>query len=85
MKLNARVLVVDDDREMRQSLAHLLSSAGAHVETTDDAKVAGQRLRAPDFDLLLCDVRMPAYGGLDLVNECACTTDIPIVLMSAHG
>ncbi|MEN0088105.1 MAG: sigma-54 dependent transcriptional regulator [Pseudomonadota bacterium] len=85
MKLNARILVVDDDREMRQSLAHLLSSAGADVETLSDARVAAERLAQPDFDLLLCDVRMPGYGGLDIVNDCAAGTDVPIVLMSAHG
>ncbi|MEO0495812.1 MAG: sigma-54 dependent transcriptional regulator [Pseudomonadota bacterium] len=85
MRLTARILVVDDDREMRQSLAHLLGSAGAQVETSGDARAAAERLAQPNFDLLLCDVRMPSYGGLDIVQDCAGTTDVPIVLMSAHG
>ncbi|MEO0637916.1 MAG: sigma-54 dependent transcriptional regulator [Pseudomonadota bacterium] len=85
MKLSCRVLVVDDDREMQHSLDHLLSSAGASVETSGDARKAIDRLSEEPFDVLLCDVRMPGYGGLEVVRDHAENLATPIVLMSAHG
>ena len=62
-----RVLIVDDDAGLRQSLALLLQETGYDVVSEGDPEQALQRAaRAGSFDLVLCDVRMPKMDGGDL-------------------
>lgn len=81
-----RILVVDDDREMRSSLGHLLESAGFDYVVLSDGQEVAERLADTEFDVILSDVRMPIMGGLALLkwlNSSANKT--PLVLISAHG
>jgi len=66
----ARILVVDDERDMREGFRKLLTSRGYRVETAEDG-VAGLELakREADFDAALIDLKMPRMGGLELVEE----------------
>ncbi len=80
-----RVLVVDDDHEMRDSLVHLLESGGFEVQTLPGASRVLNILDAQPIDVILCDVRMPGMTGIDLLEILKDKTSIPIVLMSAHG
>ena len=67
----ARVLVVDDDRALRESLARLLREEHA-VETAGSAAAALDRLRSGAlFDVILSDVMMPQGSGLDLHDAIA--------------
>src|SRR5437762_13513012 len=59
-----RVLVVDDEPGLRQSLGLLLSDAGYEVAAEGDGSRALERALAETFDLVLCDVRMPDMDGL---------------------
>lgn len=81
-----RVIVVDDDREMRESLTHLLGKAGWRVESLGRAEEAEERQSDFQADVILSDVRMPGMSGLDLlVSLKAMPHTPPIVLISAHG
>lgn len=79
------IFVVDDDREMRDSLAHLLTSAGWQVDTFRQASVAIEAARKAAPDVVLSDVRMPGMSGLELLRELHKTVQTPVVLISAHG
>lgn len=79
------VLVVDDDREMRLSLSHLLGKAGYSVSTAEDGEAALGVLRKSSPDVVLSDVRMPVMDGLEFQRQAAEITAVPIVLFSAHG
>ncbi len=79
------VLVIDDDAEMRDSLAHLLGSGGFEVRTLPRADQALNVLGSQPVDVVLCDVRMPGMTGLELLSTLKGKTTIPLVLMSAHG
>ena len=80
-----RVLVVDDDKSMRQSLVDLLEAAGWAAEALSRAtQVAAQLNEAPP-DVILSDVRMPGMTGLDLLAALDRNTTPPLVLISAHG
>ena len=79
------ILVVDDDREMRVSLTHLLEKVGYSVSTAENGEHALRALRASDFDAVLSDVRMPTMDGLELQRQAAEITNVPIVLFSAHA
>lgn len=80
-----RILVIDDDKSMRESLSHLLDKAGFEIECFSRADKVTQYLQTNDIDVLLSDVRMPGMNGLELLNELTSETDIPVVLMTAHG
>ncbi len=80
-----RVMVVDDDREMRQSLEHLLTRAGWEVETCANGQAAEARLSEQIPDVILSDVRMPRMGGMDLLESVQRRGGPPVVLISAHG
>lgn len=83
--LSRRIMVIDDDREMRDSLTHLLAKAGWRVEALADALDSGPRIAAFQPDVILSDVRMPGLSGLDLLRNLAGTDTPPVVLISAHG
>ncbi|MGJ8603527.1 MAG: sigma-54-dependent transcriptional regulator [Marivita sp.] len=80
-----RVLIVDDDSEMRQSLAVLLERSGWVAEAVGSAQVALSRLDATAPDVVLSDVRMPGMSGLELLDEMSKRPAPPLVLISAHG
>ncbi|HHB83823.1 MAG TPA: response regulator, partial [Devosia sp.] len=95
-----RVLIVDDDREMRESLVHLLQRAGWQADCArrgQDAIDLLDKLKlstgAGAPDVILSDVRMPGMSGLELLeklNGGAGGSDgggsgTPVVLISAHG
>ena len=84
-KTGRRIMVIDDDREMRDSLSHLLAKAGWRVESLADATEAGQRIAGFQPDVILSDVRMPGLSGLDLLRSLNGTDAPPVVLISAHG
>ncbi len=76
-------IIIEDDREMRQSLLHLLDKAGWTVSAFADARRAIEHLQTAD--VILSDVRMPGMSGLDLLAAVDPATTPPIVLVSAHG
>ncbi|MGJ8529418.1 sigma-54-dependent transcriptional regulator [Maritalea sp.] len=83
--LNHRVIVIDDDKEMRQSLIYLLSAAGWEVEALAETSMIENKVAAFLPDVILSDVRMPNSSGLDLLSEKSNVAQLPIVLISAHG
>lgn len=79
------ILVVDDDREMRVSLSHLLENAGYESSTAKSGKDALSHLAKTAMDTVLCDVRMPEMTGLEFQEKASAVTDTPVILLSAHG
>ena len=81
-----RVLVVDDEPGLRQSLGLLLSDAGYAVTAESDGRRALERALAEPFDLVLCDVRMPELDGLAFLRAYRTNGGAALVIvMSAYG
>ncbi|OAN70697.1 sigma-54-dependent Fis family transcriptional regulator [Jannaschia sp. EhC01] len=80
-----RVLIVEDDRAMRQSLLDLLEAAGWRVEALSRADRAEATLATFNADVILSDVRMPGQSGLDFLRSLDPASAPPVVLISAHG
>jgi two-component system response regulator AtoC len=81
-----RVLVVDDEPGLRQSLGLLLTDAGYAVTSEQDGKRALERATAEPFDLVLCDVRMPEMDGLTFLRQYRQRGGAGLVIvMSAYG
>jgi len=86
--LPARVLVADDNADMREYLARLLGGAGYQVTTVNDGQSALRAVRTEPPDLVISDVMMPGLGGLELVAALradARTAPVPVVLLSARA
>jgi len=81
-----RVLVVDDEENIRLVLRTLLKKNGYEVEVADSGEAALSSLDAFDPDVILTDVRMPRMGGLDLLGALkAKQHPATVIVMSAYG
>ncbi|MDX2178224.1 MAG: sigma-54 dependent transcriptional regulator [Bryobacteraceae bacterium] len=81
-----RILVVDDEDDIRESLEALLSLEGFSVELAASANEGLKRLEESNFDLVLLDLMMPDKSGLEVIQEIRQRdADTPIFLLTAYG
>jgi DNA-binding NtrC family response regulator len=90
MMNNLKVLIVDDESELRKSVSSILLSTLQDVafviEEAENGKVAFEKIQAQDFDLVLMDVKMPEWNGIEtLVAIKEYDPRIFVVLMTAHS
>ncbi len=78
-----RVLIIDDDRNVRSSLVDLLEAAGWVAKSLARATEAERWILQFFPDVILSDVRMPDMTGIELLQSL--TNAPPVVLISAHG
>jgi putative two-component system response regulator len=64
----ARILIVDDDRQVRALVRRLLERAGYTCETAENGAKAHELLAVETFELLVCDLQMPGESGLDVIS-----------------
>ena len=84
--MTGRILIVDDDEGLRDSLQLVLAAEGYHVITAADGSQALAQLEAEAVDVVLCDLRMPGMDGLELLPQLAARQPgVTIILMSAYG
>jgi FixJ family two-component response regulator len=81
----ALVFVVDDDISVRESLELLIKAAGWQPETFASAREFLSRPRAAVPSCLVLDVTLPGLNGLELQQELADRTDMPIIFITGHG
>ena len=83
-KRTKRILVVDDDPDIRQVLLDRMSSFGYVVETAIDGSEALDALRRGGFDGMLLDMRMPEIDGLEVLRRIRKShPDLPVVVVTA--
>src|SRR5690349_23564109 len=79
------ILVVDDNREIRESLAQFLRKNGRRATTAENAEGARKAIRENRVDLVILDIMMPGEDGLSLARHIRETTRIPVILLSARA
>ncbi len=81
-----RILVVEDDEDMRENLRRILGGAGYEVLMAEDGAEAMTLLRTRPCHLVLTDLVMPGMGGLELLKEIRQQDqNLPVVFLSAFG
>jgi two-component system response regulator AtoC len=81
-----RVLIIDDEKNMRHMLKIMLDRAGYAVESAADGVEALQRMKESNFDFLLCDIKMPRMDGMTfLKNARENYPEKTYIMMSAYG
>jgi DNA-binding response OmpR family regulator len=82
----SRILVVDDDPEIRSTLKKLLERSDYDVVLAADGRAAETALAGAPFDLMVTDIIMPDQDGLELIRLTrAAHPDMPIIAMSGGG
>lgn len=78
------LLVVDDDRRIRDLLSRFLAGEGYRVTTADNAKDARAKLTGLSFDMLILDVMMPGETGFELAKSIRADSQVPILMLTAR-
>jgi signal transduction histidine kinase/DNA-binding response OmpR family regulator len=82
----AKILVVDDEKGMCESLQTLLSKAGYEVTTTEEGEEALKKIERGGFDLVLTDIKMPRVDGLDILKAARNKDeDALVILMTGYA
>jgi DNA-binding response OmpR family regulator len=82
---NEKILVVDDDAHVRQSLAAILEEEGYAIVTAQDGPEALRRLYAEKPALVLLDIVMPGMDGWEVCRRIRELTEVPIIILTARG
>ncbi|WP_313808817.1 response regulator, partial [Sphingobium sp.] len=85
MSERPHLLLVDDERSIREPLAQYLSRNGFRVTAVEDAANARMRLNANAIDLVILDIMMPGEDGLSLCRHIRETSEIPVILLTAKS
>jgi two-component system, OmpR family, response regulator len=85
MAEDAHILLVDDERDIREPLAAYLARSGYRVSKAENANAARAILAAKGIDLVLLDVMMPGEDGLALTGFIRATTSLPVILLTARA
>ncbi len=83
MDVSPHILVVDDDREIRDLTGRYLRKHGFRVESAADAKAMDRLLRDGRFDLIVLDLMLPGEDGLSICRRLRASTRIPILMLTA--
>ena len=81
-----RILVVDDERSLREMMQIMLAKEGYEVDTEEDGRSAVARLAGTDYDLVIADLKMPRMSGIELLDRVRKDQpDLPFIVMTAFA
>lgn len=82
----AKILVIDDEKSIRNSLKEILEYEKHEVDDACDGIDALKKLEADKFDVIFCDIKMPKMDGTDFLDKAMeMNVDTPIIMISGHG
>ena len=82
----AKILIVDDEQIMRESLAGWLERDGHHVDTAASGEEALEKSKGTLFDILLVDIKMEGISGLEVLRQVKeSDPDVAVVIITAYG
>jgi DNA-binding NtrC family response regulator len=84
----SRILIIEDEASIRRVLTKILSEENDtyQVEDAEDGLIGFEKIKNNDFDLVLCDIKMPKMDGVEVLQAVKkIKPEIPIVMISGHG
>ncbi len=85
-KLVAKVLIIDDEEKIRSLLSRIIELEGFDVYQAPTCKAGLKKIETTDFDVVLCDVKLPDGNGVDLVKEIKTrNSTTEVILLTAFG
>jgi len=80
----AKILIIDDERAIRNTMQEILSFENYEVETAPDGKAGLEKAQKNHYDLIYSDIKMPEMDGLEFLDA-AKDLGCPIIMISGHG
>lgn len=82
----AKILIIDDERAIRNTLREILEYEEYQVEDTDNGIDALELIKKNEYDLILCDIKMNKMDGMEVLTEgLSIQPDLPFIMISGHG
>ncbi|MEO5328712.1 MAG: response regulator [Magnetococcus sp. THC-1_WYH] len=81
-----RILIIEDERQVREVLKQILEKAGYEVDTAEDGRMGVQQFRKYPAELVITDILMPNKNGLETIEELiGLNPELPIIAISGGG
>jgi two-component system, NtrC family, nitrogen regulation response regulator NtrX len=84
----AKILIIEDEAAIRRVLVKILSEENKNyeVEEAEDGLVGVEKVKEEDYDLVLCDIKMPKMDGIEVLEAIKkIKPEVPVVMISGHG
>jgi DNA-binding NtrC family response regulator len=82
----SKILVIDDERAIRNTLKEVLEYEKHEVDLAEDGPSGIEMFNANSYDIVLCDIKMAKMDGIEVLQKiCETSSDIPVVMISGHG
>ncbi|HNZ69079.1 MAG: sigma-54 dependent transcriptional regulator [Prolixibacteraceae bacterium] len=82
----SRILVIDDERSIRNTLKDILEYEKYEVDLAEDGPKGLEKIKNGEFDVVLCDIKMPGMDGIEVLDKLSeISADLPVVMISGHG
>jgi two-component system, NtrC family, nitrogen regulation response regulator NtrX len=82
----ATILIIDDEKSIRNTLKDILEYEGYKIEEAEDGQSGLEKITKNDYQLVLCDIKMPKIDGVELLEKVMnLKPELPIVMISGHG
>lgn len=81
----AKILVIDDERSIRNALKDILEFENHTVVGAEDGIKALEMMKEEKYDLVFCDIKMPQMDGIEVLDKVKELYDMPMVMISGHG
>lgn len=80
-----KIMVVDDEKNMRELLTDLLELEGFSAEAAADGETALEKVKKSPPDLMVLDLRLPGIQGMEVLKKVRASHPFPVVIITAHG
>ncbi len=80
-----RIMIIDDEPSIRRTLREILEYEKYQVEDAETGMEGLQKIKEQDFDVILCDIKMPEMDGIETLEGIRQITDCPVIMISGHG
>jgi len=82
----SNILIIDDERAIRKTLSEILGYEGFKVEEAADGEEGWKLFTEKNYDVVLCDIKMPKLDGLEFLTRATeKSPDVPVIMISGHG
>lgn len=81
----SKILVIDDERSIRNTLKDILEYEKYKVDEAENGLEALDLIRNKEFDVILCDIKMPQMDGIEVLEKAMILTETPVIMISGHG
>ena len=82
----ASILIIDDEKAIRKTLAEILSYEGYKIDEAVDGEEGLKKFGEKIYDVVLCDIKMPKVDGIEFLEKARdMNPDVPVIMISGHG